>query len=486
MRQFIFLFLISILVSAAHAQGGTSHNGLNLYRYQVPLNGMDASSNLMLLHWLNEREVDIAGVNWDAGYVELIVSETEILTLNARGIIGTAIESNAVGTTQMTRADERYLSPVEVEIELRQIASMAPGLTRLDVIGNSFLGRPIYGLLLSTTPDLNSPEYYKKPTLIIDGMHHARELITPEIPIEFARSLISALYYDSWLAHAILENWNIWIVPMLNVDGNQIVWDHNSYWRKNARADGNWTHGVDLNRNYAYRFADCRGSSGNKSSETYRGDHAVSEPETQAILGLAELVRPAAYVSYHSFSELVLIPYGCTGSRTPEHQFFESLALGMSEQLPRMSGRGKYRWGTGWELLYATDGESTSHMYAEYGAISVTVEVGTSFHPDYKHRDHLVSTQMNGLVWLVAEMTNNVLSVEAVDKRTGGPLRAQVDIFPIEHKQGEQPFLTNIGGTFFKVLGPGEYQVRVHTADGRTDERSLLMDGQPRHLRFEF
>lgn len=42
--------------------------------------------------------------------------------------------------------------------------------------------------------------------------------------------------------------------------------------------------GVDLNRNYGYKFGiDDFGSSNDKCAEDYRGESAFSEPETKAI-----------------------------------------------------------------------------------------------------------------------------------------------------------------------------------------------------------
>ena len=47
--------------------------------------------------------------------------------------------------------------------------------------------------------------------------------------------------------------------------------------------------GVDLNRNYGYKFAhDNRGSSGVPCGEDYRGPSGFSEPETQAMKNLIE------------------------------------------------------------------------------------------------------------------------------------------------------------------------------------------------------
>lgn len=48
--------------------------------------------------------------------------------------------------------------------------------------------------------------------------------------------------------------------------------------------------GVDLNRNYGYKFGSTydKGSSSDPCGEDYRGPYAFSEPETQAIRNLVE------------------------------------------------------------------------------------------------------------------------------------------------------------------------------------------------------
>jgi murein tripeptide amidase MpaA len=167
-------------------------------------------------------------------------------------------------------------------------------------IGKTNQGRPLQALLLSTTLDVNSPAYFSKPTIIFDGLHHAREVMTPEIVLDVAEMLIKN--QNRKFFNDILKSWNVWIVPMVNPDGSNIVWTSNSMWRKNARAGMASIYGVDVNRNYAYRWAECRGSSGNTGADDYRGTAAGSEPETMAMMGLADFTHPTASISYHSWS----------------------------------------------------------------------------------------------------------------------------------------------------------------------------------------
>jgi murein peptide amidase A len=72
---------------------------------------------------------------------------------------------------------------------------------------------------------------------------------------------------------------NLWVVPIYNPDG----FAHHT--RKNA-------HGVDLNRNYPYKWAPLNG--GYES-----GPKPASEPETRAMMRFLSKVRPAYVLSFH-------------------------------------------------------------------------------------------------------------------------------------------------------------------------------------------
>ena len=106
-------------------------------------------------------------------------------------------------------------------------------------------------------------------------------------------------------------------MPVANPDGYDFTFTPGSrLWRKNLRdnnGDGVITagDGVDLNRNFAYKWnQDNEGSSHRPASETYRGPAPNSEPETRAMDGLLRAVRFEAQINYHSAAELLLYPFG--------------------------------------------------------------------------------------------------------------------------------------------------------------------------------
>ena len=101
-----------------------------------------------------------------------------------------------------------------------------------------------------------------------------------------------------------------------NPDGYQYTFDHERLWRKNLRdndGDGEITaaDGVDPNRNFDEHWGyDNEGSSPDPADETYRGPSAASEPETQAMQGLIDRIKPKFQSNFHSFGEWLLYPQG--------------------------------------------------------------------------------------------------------------------------------------------------------------------------------
>src|SRR5690606_15476530 len=171
---------------------------------------------------------------------------------------------------------------------------------------------------------------------------------------------------------------------MLNPDGNNRVWSNQTMWRKNTREG----YGVDLNRNYPYNWNSCQGSSGSRSNDTYRGPSAGSEPEAQALMQLVAETKPVFSISYHSYSEMVIYPFGCSnGERLPSNSKVIEVARAMASVLKSDNNPNQnYRPGTAWELLYNADGGDNDWMYGVHNVAAYVIEVSSTregFQPDY-------------------------------------------------------------------------------------------------------
>lgn len=429
--------------------------------------------------WLNRNRFDIAGVSLKTGKIEVITDEKGVGFLQSKGFRGQLVNIPLFGgkDRNLSGLDSRYLDPDKVAARMKALHEKFPGVTRVVEIGRSLQKRPILALVISTTPDLDDPRFHAKPTALFDGMHHAREIMTPEIVFDIGESILGSANRAK-RARLTLEEMNVVLVPMVNVDGNARVWSDDTMWRKNARGEGKSTFGVDINRNYPYRWSDCSGSSGYKDAQDYHGTAAASEPETKALIGLADRIHPMASVSYHSYSELVLYPYGCDGDVTGENALLASLGERMAGMLPSDSGRGNYTSGTPWQLLYAVDGDSMGYMFATFGAVAYTFEVNEEFQPPYEVREPTLKKHRVAWQYFLDTVQKRMLSLEVRDAE-GRPVAAELDIAQIPHSKGERSFSTNAGGNYFKVLLPGNYTIRARTKSGLAGTVDVAMGDGP-------
>lgn len=241
-------------------------------------------------------------------------------------------------------------------------------LIHVDSIGASYEGRPMLAVKVGLPGD--SPE---RPNVLFMATHHAREWISTAIAMKLIR----------WLADSAgptVASHDVWVIPVENPDGYQYTFTDDRYWRKNRRPNANGTFGVDPNRNYpAFWGVDDRGSSGVQFAETYRGASAGSEPETQAVMAFHAIHRPVLALSYHSYSGLILYPWGFrSGTLAPDLARFQALAG--TDLAPAIMDAGpeetidRYHPGPGWNL-YPTNGEYTDWAYRAYGTIAFTVEL---------------------------------------------------------------------------------------------------------------
>ncbi|MEV6395139.1 M14 family metallopeptidase [Streptomyces sp. NPDC051907] len=217
-------------------------------------------------------------------------------------------------------ADSRYHNYAEMSAEIDQRIAAYPSIMSKRVIGKSYQGRDLVAIKISdnVATDENEPE------VLFTHHQHAREHLTVEMALYLLRELGEDYGTDSRITNAV-NGREIWIVPDLNPDGGEYDIASGSYrsWRKNRQPNsGSSNVGTDMNRNWNYKWGCCGGSSGSTGSATYRGSAAESSPEVKVV---ADFVRSRvvggkqqikAGIDFHTYSELVLWPYGYTYSDT--------------------------------------------------------------------------------------------------------------------------------------------------------------------------
>lgn len=263
-----------------------------------------------------------------------------------------------------------YHSAASLEQELRQLADARPDIAELREIGRSVEGRAIQVLRIGDRRGGTTPK------LLFMGCHHAREWIAVEVPFLLAKELVERAddpQVAGWLARG-----EIWVAPMVNPDGHEHSRVEQRLWRKNRRRNHDGSIGVDPNRNYGYMWGTLNvpTSSHVPSDETYVGPRAFSEPETQAVRDLVASEHFAGVITYHSYSQLILYPWGYTERPVPDERDLElmvDLATAMQSLIRGVHGV-VYTPQQSSEL-YPTAGDTTDWTYGIYGIPSFTIEL---------------------------------------------------------------------------------------------------------------
>lgn len=240
-------------------------------------------------------------------------------------------------------------------------------------IGSSYQGRTIWAYRVSDNPDVDESE----PEILIDGMHHAREIMASEFPIMFAEYLLTNYGVDpeiTWL----VNNRELYLIPIVNPDG--FVYNETTnpsgggLWRKN-RTPYSGQFGVDLNRNYPNNWGyDNSGSSPTPSSETYRGPSAASENETQAMLNFVNTHEIITHDSVHTYADMTLYPWGYANTPTPHDAIFQHIAQEMTKENGYEAGRpGAILYNVNGGIFDTFYGTTTNHP----AIFSMSNEIGT-------------------------------------------------------------------------------------------------------------
>ena len=282
-----------------------------------------------------------------------------------------------------------YHTVAEATAEMVSYAATYPSIAQLDTIGFSYEGRAILAMHVSDNPSVEEGE----PEVLVVGNHHARELMSVEIPLYVMRRLLDGYGTDPVIT-SLVNGRSIWILPILNPDGHVYV-EQNSggqssgWWRKNRRPNADGTFGVDLNRNYGYLWGwDDVGSSPIPASDVYRGTAPFSEPETAAFRAFIDAHAFTISASIHSYGELFLYPWGYATLDTPEHDVFSAIGDSVSSQNGYRSGNPKSG------AIYLTNGGMDDWVYGDTAArpaiFGFTFEVNTAAQGGFGPSDTLI------------------------------------------------------------------------------------------------
>jgi carboxypeptidase T len=326
---------------------------------------------------------DIGEAAW-AEHVELYGTKREARALSLRGFQvverakGPAGPQGPAQINDFPPEDSNYHNYQEMVADLQALAAAHPQFVHIISLGQSFEGRDLIGVRISNDANDNLSE----PGVFFVGQHHAREHLTVEVVLSLAHLFADA---SKVTTGGLVYSRQIYVVPSLNPDGAEYDIATGSYrfWRKNRQPQppDPPVYGTDNNRNYSYRWGCCGGSSGNRSSETYRGPNPLSAPENQQMADFM-IAHPNVKtgISYHTYGDLILYPYGYTYEDIPpdmtvvDHNTF----VAMGAEMERTAGYHAQQSSD----LYITDGDWNDWMYGALHRYPITIEMsGGGFYP---------------------------------------------------------------------------------------------------------
>lgn len=270
----------------------------------------------------------------------------------------------------------------------------------------SVQGRPVYALRMRAGGGED-----RRGVLLVGGTH-SRELMNPDAIVDLAVDLLVSyangtdIVYGgrTWPANdvrIILETLDLWLLPCSNPDGRDYVMTVDDLWRKNRRDNPATTcDGVDLNRNLDFLWGVTEGqTSCSPCSDVYCGPSAFSEPETRNVKYLLDTRRIDCFVDVHSYSELILYPWGHAPTQTVDPtQRFTGLPSGTCSGIGQ-PGYQEYmlpadlqRFQTVGQRIVDAIAAVRGRVYTNEPSIGLYPTTGT--HSDYVYSRHIANPRL--------------------------------------------------------------------------------------------
>lgn len=466
MKNGILIFISFLLISALNAE-------TFVIRFDQP--------NAELLRKFTLAEYDIASFK-PGEYLDLVVNRPLYDELLREGYNVRITQTEAQLKANLNEETELdgYQDYAEMLAALQSFESAYPNICKLYNIGDS-RGKQYSAAGLSNYDDFvhdiwalkvsdNVEDDEDEPAIYYVATHHAREPISLEVVMTLLDHILSNYGSDPTITDNVNSS-EIWFVPLVNPDGHKVVTDEtNIWWRKNI-CDNNGNgiinvtgyyanDGVDPNRNYGYQWG---GASNSWTSETFQGTEPFSEPETQAVRDLMAQRHFVAGLSYHSYGELILYPYGyADGILAPDQAALADLAVAMSQVLPGQFG-GNYTPQPAW-ALYPCTGTTDDYAYGTHGIFGFTVELATEFIPPASQVAQICDDNVAAGLLILNRVNYSSLRGHITDADTGDPVVAEIFISGVDDTgEYRNPYLSNEDfGSYYRLLTNGDYDVSFY------------------------
>ncbi|XP_041125977.1 carboxypeptidase B [Polyodon spathula] len=366
------VLLLLGFIATALAAGPSVFDGAKVYRLKPQYEGhveaiKNLESSIKVDFWNPDNpelvaahtDVDIHVSAEQAPLLETLLQQTgmehEVLIDDLQTAMKNQFDNKERSTTRYNY--EKYNTLEKIEAWTASITAENPNLVTRSQIGSSFEGRPMYLLKLGKRTGSS------KPAIFVDCGIHAREWISPAFCQWFVKEAVTTYGSDAEMTR-LLDSMDVFVLPVFNVDGYAYTWSKDRMWRKTRSTNSGTTCiGTDPNRNFNAGWCTI-GASNKPCSDTYCGSKAESEIEVKAVANFIRANRSIikAYLTIHSYSQLLLFPYSYTTALAAHHTELLGVAQGAADALATLYGT-RYTSGPGAVTIYPAAGGSDDWAY---------------------------------------------------------------------------------------------------------------------------
>ncbi|ELT88927.1 hypothetical protein CAPTEDRAFT_215633 [Capitella teleta] len=249
-----------------------------------------------------------------------------------------------------------YHTLADIEQWMVDIEDAYPDLLESFHVATSYEGREIRAFKISTGTT-------EKPKIWLDGGIHSREWVAIANMLYMTNEIVSQYGVDPEVT-AILDEVDIYLLPVFNVDGYEYTWTADRFWRKTRSINDDFPScvGCDPNRNFDVNWG-MNGTSSNPCSDLYPGPSPFSEIEVRMVADyIAGLFDVRALIAYHSYGQMYMTPYGFTYEYPPDFEDQMEACNKGNEALYAVHGM-EYTCDTLINLVGPNSGSSADYTY---------------------------------------------------------------------------------------------------------------------------
>ncbi|MEO0092408.1 MAG: M14 family zinc carboxypeptidase [candidate division WOR-3 bacterium] len=302
------------------------------------------------------------------------------------------------------------------------VRNQYPEITKLETLGLSTQNRVILAMKVTDNPQIEEPE----PEIRLVGAHHGNEKISTEVTLSFLKYLVEN-YGINQTVTDLVNNREIWIIPILNVDGHI----------SNSRYNGA---GVDLNRDYGYMWQASSPS-------------PWSQPETRAIQKHSQDNNITLEYEYHSTASYVNYLWDYHPKDPPDSSYIIAISQEYADSTygsatTRLTKINGFDW-------YVARGSAQDAIFGIWGGIGTTIETQQ---PSQQARiDSICVANRRALLAMITRAGWGI-SGTVRDSFTQQPLFAMIKF---TNPKRWPVYTDKTIGDFHKMVSPGTYTFTV-------------------------